>query len=388
MKNVSVLLLILVCAVAGCSRPAEESAIQSSEPGSVEQITGTVATPTDQPGDPAPLSGTGARIGAHGLALPATFTGTLPCADCEGIRYHLDLWPDQAYAMRREWLGKPEALIRDEVGRWYVDPARSALILYGAAEMPLQWRIKGPDTLRQLDMAGEPIESTLPYELSGGELTPTDLHLFLQGTFTYLADAAGFQECLTGQFFPVVMEGAYLALERAYLAAGLEPGAPLMASVEGRIEPREPMEGPERRQVIVDRLVNVWTDGECLSQPAPASLTNVYWRILALGDEPLTLPGWQREPFLLLGAPDAARFSATVGCNMMSGSFEADAAQLRFGPVAATRMACPPPLDAAERAFARILEATTGRTSAGPHLELRDRDGARLARLEAVYTRF
>ncbi|TNC65377.1 copper resistance protein NlpE N-terminal domain-containing protein [Rubellimicrobium roseum] len=28
-----------------------------------------------------------------GLRLPATFTGTLPCADCLGIRTHLDLWP-------------------------------------------------------------------------------------------------------------------------------------------------------------------------------------------------------------------------------------------------------------------------------------------------------
>ncbi|PTE18405.1 copper resistance protein NlpE N-terminal domain-containing protein [Phaeovulum veldkampii] len=43
--------------------------------------------------------------GAHGLRLPASFTGTLPCADCEGIRHHLDLWPDQSFALRLEWLG-------------------------------------------------------------------------------------------------------------------------------------------------------------------------------------------------------------------------------------------------------------------------------------------
>jgi len=36
--------------------------------------------------------------------------------------------------------------------------------------------------------------------------------------FRYLADAAQFEECLTGRSYPVAMEGDYLALERAYLA--------------------------------------------------------------------------------------------------------------------------------------------------------------------------
>jgi len=35
-----------------------------------------------------PLSQVGT---AHGLRLPATFLGVLPCADCPGVRYHLDL---------------------------------------------------------------------------------------------------------------------------------------------------------------------------------------------------------------------------------------------------------------------------------------------------------
>jgi hypothetical protein len=107
-----------------------------------------------------------APVGAHGLRLPASFTGTLPCADCEGIRHHLDLWPDQGYHMRREWLGRPAAADadttayrRDELGRWYADPQRNAIILFGASEMPVQWEVKNPDRLRLLDMEGAPIAS-------------------------------------------------------------------------------------------------------------------------------------------------------------------------------------------------------------------------------------
>ena len=39
-------------------------------------------------------------------ALPATFVGELPCADCPGIRHQLDLWPDGAFFLRRTYLGR------------------------------------------------------------------------------------------------------------------------------------------------------------------------------------------------------------------------------------------------------------------------------------------
>ena len=47
-----------------------------------------------------------AGIGAHGLRLPASFIGDLPCADCERLRYRLNLWPDQVFHLRRAWVGK------------------------------------------------------------------------------------------------------------------------------------------------------------------------------------------------------------------------------------------------------------------------------------------
>ena len=44
-------------------------------------------------------------IGAHGLRLPASFVGDLPCPDCEELRYRLNLWPDQVFHLRRTWEG-------------------------------------------------------------------------------------------------------------------------------------------------------------------------------------------------------------------------------------------------------------------------------------------
>jgi hypothetical protein len=49
---------------------------------------------------------------------PATFTGLRPCADCEGIRWHLDLLPDQPLKVRLTYLGKPPEERVDAIGWW------------------------------------------------------------------------------------------------------------------------------------------------------------------------------------------------------------------------------------------------------------------------------
>ena len=87
------------------------------------------------------------QIGAHGLRLPASFAGDLPCRDCEALRYRLNLWPDQVFHLRRTWEGTDRR--RDSVGRWSVDPDRRMLTLRGAEE-ELKFEIVGPDRIRLL----------------------------------------------------------------------------------------------------------------------------------------------------------------------------------------------------------------------------------------------
>lgn len=322
------------------------------------------------------------RLGAHGLALPASFSGVLPCADCPGIRHHLDLWPEGGYALRIEYLERDRVV--SAMGRWHADPARSALVLTGA-EAP-EWQILGNGHLRLLDTAGEPIVSDLPYELEPGPLAPADMALPMTGMFTYFADSALFDECLTGQRFPVAMTADYLALERAYLAERPAPQAPLLARIDGSIAPAEQMEGPVRRTVTVERLHHVTPHGGCQSGRAPAGLVDTFWRILEIGDTDLTEDLSPREPYLLLLQADGGRFAATAGCNTLIGSFERDGDALGFGPAASTLMACPPELATLESALADALGAISGFDSDGHLLRLRDDDGRVRARLAAVHT--
>lgn len=331
----------------------------------------------------------GTFLGAHGLVLPATFTGTLPCADCEGIAHHLDLWPDQSYHLRRTWLGEPGDNRRDEVGRWYADPARRAVVLYGAGEMPLRWEVMDPRRLRQLDVEGNPIESELDYELTGdGTLTETDLEgLFLGGMMRYMADAASFEDCLTGKSYPVATEGAYIDLERAYLADRPAPGAPLYVHVEGSLLVRPAMEGPDRRSLVVDRVIRTRPGTTCERRRGTVELVNTYWRLDSLAGAAVEREPGAQEPHLVLLDGDGPRYAATVGCNRLGGSFARDGGTLSFGAGLSTMMACPAPLDRLERGLSSALEQTRAFLISGETLTLTDGAGDVVALFTAVYTR-
>jgi len=328
---------------------------------------------------PAPTLGT-----AVGLRLPATFTGTLPAASGPGVAWHLDMWPDQVFHLRRDYGAGRGAF--DEIGRWHADPARELLVLDGGREGRLLLRPTGNGDLRVLTPEGREIDSALPDTLAAGPLAPTEVSLPMGGMFLYMADAALFTECRSGRRYPVAMEGAYIDAERAYLGRpDPEPGAPVFALLEGTIAVRPPMEGPDRPHLIVDRFDRLVPGETCASARAPADLTNTYWRIGALMGTRVAVAEGAREPFLLLrGGADAA-FNATVGCNMMRGGFAAEGEALSFGPAASTMMACPPPLDAAERGLGAALQAAAGWRITGQSLEVLDVDGAVVLAARAVY---
>jgi copper homeostasis protein (lipoprotein) len=325
------------------------------------------------------------RSGAE-LRLPASFRGDLPCADCRGIRYHLDLWSDQVFHLRREWLGKD--LVRADVGRWRLDAAGRVLVLRTGSETPLPFEIVSADKLRLLDIKGRPIESTLPYDLvSDGTLAPADLTLRLGGEMTYLADAARVTECLTGRDYPVAQEGDFVTMQRAYLRDVERPGARLYVTLDGSITDRPHMEGRgAERTVLVRRFIGAWPSQRCERARADASLVNTYWRVHSILGRPVTTTTGRREPHLLLRQVDGRRtYAATIGCNQLVGGYTVTGEGLAFAAGASTRMACPPPLDALEQSLGEVLVKTTRWQITGSTLELLDEGGAPTALFEAVH---
>ena len=320
---------------------------------------------------------------AHPLGeLPATFTGTLPCASCPGIDYHLNLLDDGVYFLRQAYQDR-EGGPFDDIGRYLLSSDGDQLTFYGGREAPLRLAILAPDTLRLLDRDGGHIESELNYNLSRQpELQPLEPRLLLGGMYRYMAGAGRFRECLTGLDMPVATEADNRALEEAYLAVREQPGEEMRASLEGRIAQRMPMEGPGPVLTFVpERFIGVSPELKCPPAIQLADFKNTYWRASLLDTEAVQRAQNQPEPNLVFH--EDGRLAGSDGCNRIIGSYEEERGTLAFSGLATTRKACPEGMQQASR-FLQALEEVSQYQIIGHHMEMRDESGKLRLRFEAV----
>lgn len=136
----------------------------------------------------------------------------------------------------------------------------------------------------------------------------------------------------------------------------------------------------------VEILMKMVSEAPPAANKPAASLTNTYWKIVTLGGEAVSTVEGHKEPRIMLKSEDGEnRYSATVGCNQLVGGFTVEGDALTFTGSATTLMACPPPLDAQERALAQALGKTRRHAIAGDSLTLFDESGAAIATCEAIY---
>jgi copper homeostasis protein (lipoprotein) len=210
--------------------------------------------------------------GAGGIlgALPASFIGVLPCADCPGIRYTLNLFAGNFYFLRLTYLERPEAKPFDSIGRWSVSGDGTTLMLTSGRGSIERFAVKGGEVLRKLDMQGREIDSKLNFDLRrSSTFEPIEPRLAMGGMFLYMADAASFRECQTGQRWPVAMEGAYKDVEAAYLKTRRQPGEEVMVNVEGQVAIRPKADGGGTTPtLVIERYTGIRPGEKCEAPPA------------------------------------------------------------------------------------------------------------------------
>jgi putative lipoprotein len=113
-----------------------------------------------------------------------------------------------------------------------------------------------------------------------------------------------------------------------------------------------------------------------------ATLENTYWKLAALGDEPVTAHPNQREPHLVL-KPEQQRVSGSGGCNRFFSNYKLDGDKLSFGQVGSTMMACAVGMDT-EHSFLKMFPKVNSWRITGQQLELQDADHKTIATFEAV----
>jgi heat shock protein HslJ/uncharacterized lipoprotein YbaY len=237
-------------------------------------------------------SGTAAASAAQESALqglPATFVGKMPCADCPGIDYRINLNPDHTFSSHMTYEERNATL--DDNGHWEL--AGNMLVLHGSHNATDKFAVRDADTLRKLDMNGNEIVSEFNYDLK-----------------------------------------------------------------------RTPQAAPGESQA-----------------EAAVSLENTHWDLTALGDASIAANSPQTEAFFVLD-PEQRRVSGSGGCNRLTGSYEINGDQLKFGQMAGTMMMCPRGMDT-EQAFLKSLELVNKWKITGQSLELLDAVGKVLAQFKA-----
>ena len=100
----------------------------------------------------------------------------------------------------------------------------------------------------------------------------------------------------------------------------------------------------------------------------PATITGVTWRLVAIqwADGRATRPADPDGYVFELGVD--GRVSGKADCNRLMGTYTIDTQTLRFGPLATTRMACPP--GSVDADWLRALAATDSWLVRDGHLQI------------------
>jgi heat shock protein HslJ len=140
---------------------------------------------------------------------------------------------------------------------------------------------------------------------------------------------------------------------------------------------------------LLVRTVLAWCLALGAQLPAPLTsgprpLEGTYWKAIELDGRPVPLRDSNRDVYLVL--QERGRVYGSDGCNRVAATYELKKTSVKFGDLAATRMAC---IDAGgiDVAFREALKSARRLAVAGEHLELFDAKNRRVAVFLAASSR-
>ena len=319
------------------------------------------------------------------LPLPATYVADIPCRDCPPTTAALILRPDSLYFLRIKTVHPDTGAenVKAEIGVWKYVSAGNTILLATYDNVARTLLITPTDKLRVIKVSGGIIPPDVNYDLTRDDSNPGYNDVVpVQGMYSYMADAGLFTECLSGAAFPVAMEAENAALERAYLNTPHGQAEPVLVSLEARLITRPRYGGIGYEEAIVPiGFIDIRPGIACSGEKSnKLRLVDNSWRLIEIDGKPIQLSEDQKNPFVHLQTRNN-RMQGFAGCNRFSGTYLVKGSIFLFNKMIRSRMACVDGIEMEENFF-RALSATDGYHIEGDILELRDRSGKVLARLQ------
>jgi heat shock protein HslJ/uncharacterized lipoprotein NlpE involved in copper resistance len=317
------------------------------------------------------------------LLLAGSYTGVLPCADCPGIRYTLNLRTGFVYFLRVTYLGDGEGRSFDDLGVWSLSTDRKTLLLRGSRDEPLMFAVKSFQTLRKLDREGREITAPLNYDLTRDETGARfEPHLVLKGQLAHSENGSVFNECITRIQLPIAQEADGANFAAAQQESSNEPEQNFFVKIEGQIL-TTPLAGATKQQeiLLVERFVDLSTEEKCADPPRTAKLEDTDWEFSQRVNAEFDSGGI----YLRLRSRGTG-MRLFDGCNVIYGGYTLHGQKLRFLINGITKWKCS---NAAyeQRRWLETLRAASNWNILGDRLELYDSHSRLLARFEAKVTR-
>ena len=214
----------------------------------------------------------------------------------------------------------------------------------------------------------------------------------LRGLYRFSADVGTFEDCDSGARLPVAQEGSNFILEGAYLrlfsTSGNAPG--VLATIDGRVLPREDPNGNRRNTVVIDRFISMGGD-TCPPPPgaapvssvprAPLTLENTRWKVEQLNQKPVEEIEKQREPYVVLQSA-SKRVTGSGSCNQLLLAYTLEGSALRFTEGGVTARTCTSGMEQ-EKAFLAALSDVEKFSIEGRTLRMLDAQGRVVVQLRA-----
>lgn len=318
------------------------------------------------------------------MDFPASFSGTLPCADCPGVNYQLNLFADQSFFLQTDYIDREQQRLY-QLGRWQLHDQDTLVLLSDLQNY--RFAINDIQQLTLLNQQGQIIDSEHNYQLHrDANFKAIYPALKMQGLYQTNENGSFFSECLTGQRWPVLPEADYSVLEKRYVEMRQAPQQSLLISAKARLLPSDDkaLENPPVGILKMTAFTGIWPGETCGRPGYKENLLDTYWKLTRLQNQPVIVSDNQHEPSLTLASGHDPQISGSDGCNRIIGSYQLKANKLKFSKIASTMMACPSDTPIAQR-YHGVLEQVQFWKIHGQYLELSDKDGKLLARFQAVH---
>ncbi|MCA8832138.1 copper resistance protein NlpE N-terminal domain-containing protein [Hymenobacter pini] len=197
--------------------------------------------------------------GAATQPLAGVYADTVPCNDCQGIATRLTLKPDSLYELQELYIGRTSP-VNYRRGPWRV--RGQVVTLEPSGNDPVRrYQVATGRMLQLLDANGKPLPTFDLRYRSDGNLSEVGTRREFTGKYTYMADAAMFEECGSGQKYAVALaSGVNAELEKRYANTRKNAGQPVFARVQGELQSQP---GTNEQALVISKILEMKPDPIC-----------------------------------------------------------------------------------------------------------------------------